>query len=243
MENGFYSNYDTALRAELEDEILGYCIEIDNSNFIAREHLLLHSIDTPDYFHNPFNKDVFISMQTCWNNNLPADLINVINLRPSNYRNPENVWDKMGFDLNVIAMVNKGGYQTSVKFEHKLWVLKQYILMDYWNKTAQDILSKHWDFRDHIVVSDNIINGYNLLFEKITRSFVKQDSVVDQERAKYELKKAGGIATVPSGIVPVDSFTGGWVNGEITIIAARPSMGKTTIALIMAMNAAFLYGK
>ena len=243
MENGFYSNYDTALRAELEDEILGWCITIDDQKLRSKSYLHNHGIDSEEYFSNPFNKDVFISMKTCWEHSLPADLKNVINLRPSNYRNPENVADRMGFDLNVITMVNKGNFQTQSNFEQKLWVLKQYVLMDYWNDMAKEILSKQWDFRDYITVSDNIINGYNLLFEKMTRSFVKQDSVVDQERAKYQLKKAGGVVTVPSGIVPVDSFTGGWVNGEMIIVAGRPGMGKTTMALIMAMNAAFLYGK
>ena len=43
---------------------------------------------------------------------------------------------------------------------------------------------------------------------------------------------------VPSGIQSVDKFTGCWQNGELVIIAARPSMGKTAIATNMAYNSA-----
>ena len=43
---------------------------------------------------------------------------------------------------------------------------------------------------------------------------------------------------VPSGIQSVDKFTGCWQNGELVIIAARPSMGKTAIATNMADNSA-----
>lgn len=49
--------------------------------------------------------------------------------------------------------------------------------------------------------------------------------------------KASGITGVPTGL-DVDKYTAGWQNGDMIIIAARPSMGKTAFVLTAARNAA-----
>lgn len=49
--------------------------------------------------------------------------------------------------------------------------------------------------------------------------------------------KKHGITGIPSGL-DVDRLTAGWQRGDLVIIAARPSMGKTAFTLTMARNAA-----
>ncbi len=49
--------------------------------------------------------------------------------------------------------------------------------------------------------------------------------------------KAAGITGVPTG-TDVDKMTAGWQKGDLVIIAARPSMGKTAYVLTTARNAA-----
>jgi replicative DNA helicase len=49
--------------------------------------------------------------------------------------------------------------------------------------------------------------------------------------------KSSGITGVPTG-TDVDKMTAGWQNGDLIIIAARPSMGKTAYVLTTARNAA-----
>ncbi|MDD9949980.1 MAG: replicative DNA helicase [Zetaproteobacteria bacterium] len=48
---------------------------------------------------------------------------------------------------------------------------------------------------------------------------------------------AGEITGVPSGFNDLDKFTGGWQNSDLVILAARPGMGKTALALNWAINA------
>lgn len=49
--------------------------------------------------------------------------------------------------------------------------------------------------------------------------------------------KSSGITGVPTGL-EIDALTAGWQKGDMVIIAARPSMGKTALMLTMARNAA-----
>jgi len=48
---------------------------------------------------------------------------------------------------------------------------------------------------------------------------------------------------VQTGIVLLDEIIGGWQNSDLIIVAARPSVGKTALALSTARNAAARYGK
>ncbi|TYP95076.1 primary replicative DNA helicase [Fodinibius salinus] len=49
--------------------------------------------------------------------------------------------------------------------------------------------------------------------------------------------KSSGITGVPTG-TDVDKYTAGWQDGDLIIVAARPSMGKTAYVLTTARNAA-----
>jgi replicative DNA helicase len=62
------------------------------------------------------------------------------------------------------------------------------------------------------------------------------------QRATEQLEKAynekRAVTGVPTGFTDIDQMTSGWQGGDLVIIAARPSMGKTAFTLNVAAHAA-----
>ena len=58
------------------------------------------------------------------------------------------------------------------------------------------------------------------------------------ERIEQLAQGGGAVTGVPSGFVDLDELTLGFQPSELSIIAARPSMGKTAFVLNIAQNAA-----
>lgn len=80
---------------------------------------------------------------------------------------------------------------------------------------------------------------YDLANQK-NKNESRQVSDVLRETLDYLVEMRGqkfGITGVPTALA-VDQMTAGWQNGDLIIIAARPSMGKTAFVLTTARNAA-----
>jgi replicative DNA helicase len=63
------------------------------------------------------------------------------------------------------------------------------------------------------------------------------------ERIEELQRNPGAITGVPSGFVDLDRLTVGFQPGDLIVIAGRPSMGKTALALNVAQHAAIEHGK
>ena len=61
------------------------------------------------------------------------------------------------------------------------------------------------------------------------------------ERIEYLSQHQGELIGVPSGFPDLDKLLGGFQRSDLVILAGRPSMGKTSLALSMGLNAAKKY--
>ncbi len=76
-------------------------------------------------------------------------------------------------------------------------------------------------------------------------SFKHVKPVIKEVFRKVEIRGASGkkgITGVPSGFADLDKMTGGFQPGDLIVLAARPGMGKTSLALNIAQNAGVKFG-
>ncbi|WP_294474578.1 replicative DNA helicase [uncultured Bacteroides sp.] len=95
-------------------------------------------------------------------------------------------------------------------------------------------------------IADTLVDAHNL-FDRLEGEFGhsnrmrNMDTLMTDTIAKAEMriaKSANGITGIPTGVTDLDRMTSGWQNGDLIILAARPSVGKTALALHMARVAA-----
>jgi replicative DNA helicase len=84
------------------------------------------------------------------------------------------------------------------------------------------------------IAEERIKEGFSSLQDVITGSFKKLENISEVE---------GNITGIPSGFKDFDRLTTGLQPSDVIIIAGRPSMGKTALALNIGYNAAVKTGK
>jgi replicative DNA helicase len=83
------------------------------------------------------------------------------------------------------------------------------------------------------VADDRLKGGFVAMHTLVKESFPKIETLFEQKRL---------ITGVPTGFVDIDSMTRGLQAGDLVIVAARPSMGKTSLMLNMAQYVAMQPG-
>jgi replicative DNA helicase len=81
---------------------------------------------------------------------------------------------------------------------------------------------------------------FRILEEQGTGDLASLEDVLHEalKRIDDRLQKGGGVGGMPTGYTDLDSMTGGLHEGELVILAARPSMGKTALATNIADHVA-----
>ncbi|MGZ5313304.1 MAG: replicative DNA helicase [Solirubrobacterales bacterium] len=86
---------------------------------------------------------------------------------------------------------------------------------------------------------------FKVAHEEQASDFRTIGEVLDDELEKLEKlsKGGGGLIGTPSGFRDIDEITGGFQDGNLIVLAARPSMGKSTLVCNIAENAAVKEGR
>lgn len=119
--------------------------------------------------------------------------------------------------------------ETHIRILHERWIRKEI------RKSGNELLIEADDYDIHALellgkaeTTLNTIN--NLIVKGEVRS---TESIAKNVLAKNEkiIQNDKGLSGIPSGFTFLDKVTGGWQDSDLIILAARPGMGKTSLAL------------
>ena len=132
---------------------------------------------------------------------------------------------------------------TSVHVEHYAQIVGRTSTMRRLIQVASDIATI--GYADAADVDAAIAQAEDLLFrirsDQSVRDFVHIRQVLDlylEEAAAIGGPLERGVAPIPTGFTDLDRLLGGLQRGDLLILAARPALGKSTLAMNIARNAA-----
>ncbi|PIE84658.1 MAG: replicative DNA helicase [Bacteroidia bacterium] len=214
---------------ELEAAVLG-ALMMDQELAIDMQEFL-----HPEHFYEPQHATIYAAISGLVLEKRAVDILSV----SQKLRDQQKLEEVGGHTrlLELTMQVASGAHAV----DHAKVVVEKYLMREVIH-IANDI--QHQAYNGETDVEDLMEEAESKIFELHESGMRKEirpaETVVKEtldfiEELKNDIDKYSG---VPTGFPLLDEVTLGWQPGDLIILAARPSMGKTAFALTMARNMA-----
>lgn len=204
----------------------------------------MHEIEDvikPDSFYVEKHKIIFRAMQDLATKNEPIDMLSL-----STKLREQKLLDSIGGSQYLAEILNGVPSSTNVK-HYALIVQKKFILRslieaaDYVSELAFEEGEDHID--DVLDLAEKKI--FSVVNSPTNQKFISMKDALPEawERLEKLHEHKGALRGIPTGFRDLDILLSGLQKSDLVILAARPSMGKTTLALDMARMSATIHGK
>lgn len=212
---------------EAEKSVLG-AILIHNDAFNHAAEL----IDARDFFRDAhrriFEKMIALSER--------SHAIDLVTLKEELQRSGE--LDEVGGPAYIASLAD--GVPRSANVEHYARIVKEKATLRNLIHSANRILSTAYEAEQDadLVLDDAEKAIFEIAEDRIREGFVPLRDLVQSSFATIEkLQQHKGLVTgVPTGFVDLDEITSGLQPSDLVLVAARPSMGKTSFVLNIAQH-------
>ncbi|WP_244834137.1 replicative DNA helicase [Clostridium sp. BJN0001] len=225
---------ETAMRSlpqsiEAEQSVIGSMIIDKNSIGKATEEL------EEEDFYRDGHKIIFRAICEMFKKDIAVDLLTLIE-----YLKNTNMLEKAG-NITYITELS-ASIATTANLDAHIKIIKEKSVLRKLIKASTKIIEDSYNKQDTVqgVLDEAEKKIFDIADNKTSKDFEPLSDVLERGFIQIEklFNNKGQITGVGSGFADLDSKTSGFQKGDMVLIAARPSMGKTTFALNIAEHAA-----
>ena len=216
---------------EAEQSVLGAVLLSDKPmyQYVVSDNL------QPEDFYRERHQLVFESMLALWRENEPIDVLTVT----EHLRARGKLQDAGGqaeIDGLTAAAPSVGAIRAYAKIVKERSLLRRVLTTTY--EIQASVHSHELDPREIVEHAERSI--LEVAHDDRTKDFRETSSILFEEVQRWHDISTGGLQLTgtPSGFADLDEITGGFQPGNLIIIAARPSMGKSALVTNIAENVA-----
>ncbi len=187
-------------------------------------------------FYKPAHRKIYASIRELQKKNQPTDLVTV-----SNFLMDRRELDEIGGPTYLAEMMDLTPSTANIVSYAK--IVQEKSLLRRLIQISQTFIDRSYSqsFDDVEGFLDSVeADVFQVAQKKTTGGLVGASDLVKASLEKLEFlySQKLSVTGVPSGFTELDDVTAGFQPGELSIIAARPSMGKTAFSLNIALHAA-----
>lgn len=189
----------------------------------------------PDDFYREAHRVIFEVVVYLANKGEPVDIITV-----SEELKQRNMLEKVGGIPYLTSLAN--AVPTAANVEYYAKIVEEKSILRSIIRVSTDIVAMGYEASREV---DEILDEAEKLIFQITqrrnvKGFVNLKNILIEtfERIEKLYESKGGVTGLSTGFTDLDRMTAGLQPSDLIILAARPSMGKTTFALNLASHAA-----
>jgi replicative DNA helicase len=217
---------------ELEKSLLGAII-IENAKPLADMPFI-----NPELFYHSAHVQIWEAIRYLYLRGDKVDMLTVIQ-RLADMKKLDNVGGA-SYIVGLTQTIGSGSHAV----DHAMVLYQKYIERELLllSKELERLgLSTEVDIAERVSKAGMLV-GNLLDLTNVNSKAGRVDRIVeqalDEAYLRCEHRQSGIPIGIPTGLRKLDSLTGGFAKGELTILAARPSMGKTAMMLHFAKSAA-----
>lgn len=223
------TNFAPPHSIDAEKAVLGAILRNPNEFHLVVDKTRLDSKN----FYLDYHRQIYLMMQTLEQANQPIDILTITEKLIKN--NDDSAFNP----TYIIELTESCPVAQNIEYYANIVREKYYLRRIIF--ACQETIQK-------VQTSDQLSSGF---IEDIEREFLDITNEQDLgdglrhakevlhstlEELEQRIEQDSHITGVPSGFVELDKLTGGWQKSDLIILAARPGMGKTALALNWIMN-------
>lgn len=215
---------------DLESVILGACLTETTAMVLVGDKL------SPEMFYETKFGEIYSALLSMYHSGKAIDLVTVRAELASRGK-----LEAVGGAYELVRLA--GRVASSAHLEYHALILRQMYIRREMIAGLHTLLASATD--ESVDLSDALADLHRLAGH-LESGAVSNNCLRDMERLMQDTleqmdkrveNNRNGITGIPTGLRELDRLTAGWQQGDLNIIAARPSVGKTAFALHLALAA------
>jgi replicative DNA helicase len=189
---------------------------------------------TQDDFYREAHTIIYKEMVALFEKNEPQDIITVTNILKN-----KNQLDEIGGPAYLANLTDIVPVAANITYYAK--IIRSKAVLRRLIQTSTEIAARCYEEQDDIdsLVDDAEQTIFEISHSKSSQNFQALSKIIPETFKKIEklAEKKELITGVPTGYDDIDKMTAGLQSSDLIILAGRPSMGKTALAMNIVQNA------
>ena len=214
---------------EAELAVLGAMLSSKDAISKALQWLRSH------HFYKESHSKIFLVMSDLFEKGEPIDTISVINKLKKN-KQIDNVGGAYFITGLVESVPTAANVESYAKIVLEKFMLRELIRASH--ELSKDAYNDRQDVGEILDAAEQTI--FSITQDRLRGGFMPIEGILHDTFKNLDriASNPGSVTGVASGLIDLDEITSGFQKGDLVIIAGRPSMGKTALALSVMRNAA-----